>query len=83
MTKREKKISYAVADLKVLQEAYPELVTEETIIRRVVDKKRLYKVIKLNNELGRPTPGIKVIGEAEAATDGNGMLAVAEAIHDA
>jgi hypothetical protein len=64
---REKKIRFAVADLSVLQEAYPELVTEETVVHKVVDKKRLYKVIKLNAELGRSTPGITMIESAEVA----------------
>lgn len=64
---RDKKIRFALADLEVLQAAYPELVTEETVVHKVVDKKRLYKVIKLNNELGRPTPGITIIDSAEVA----------------
>lgn len=55
-----KRIPYKIIDLEALQKAYPEIVSEETIVRRVVDKEKLYKIVKLSAELGRVVDGVEI-----------------------
>lgn len=55
-----KRIPYRITDLEALQKAYPEIVREETIVRKVVDKEKLYKIVKLSAELVRAVEGVEI-----------------------
>jgi hypothetical protein len=55
---KERKISYKITDMDALQAAFPQMISERTVVQKVVNKKLLYKVLKLNKELGINTPGV-------------------------
>lgn len=53
-----KLVPYQIVDAAALKEAYPEVYTPEVITRDVPNRELIYKVVKMNFELGRPTPGV-------------------------
>lgn len=65
-----KNIKYKVTDLDALKAAYPELIKSETVVREVVDHKKLYALVKANNGIGRPVEGVTILtGEASAPVE--------------
>lgn len=71
-----KRIAFRITDIDALQAAYPEVVTEETVPATTVkipNKELIYKIVKLNSGLNRPTPGVKIVDEekeTEASSEG-------------
>lgn len=55
-----KRIPYKITDIAALQAAYPEVVTDRHVVEKVVDKEKLYQVIKLNHSLERKIDGVEI-----------------------
>lgn len=60
-----KRIPHKLLNVDELQKAYPEIVTERTVVVKDVDKEALYQIVKVNHRIGRGIPGVR-IGEEQA-----------------
>lgn len=64
-----KKVLFDVTDEAELKAAYPELFKEEVVIKNYRDKEMTYKIVKMNKDLGRPTPGVTMRTDASLANN--------------
>lgn len=74
-----KRIPYRITDPAALESAYPELFYEETIVKKKIHTDKLYKIVKLHNELGRAIDGVH-IGVNEDYKETRGILAEADTV---
>lgn len=67
------RIPYKITDEAVLREAYPELFREETVTvtNTIIDREKLYALVKFSDKLGRDVPGVAIRpAKPAAAADG-------------
>ncbi len=55
-----KQLSVKVTDIEALKTAYPELVTEKTIVQQVINKAALYQIAKALHPIKKTIPGVSI-----------------------
>lgn len=55
-----KRIPYKITDINALEQAFPELIAPEVIVKKNIDKHRLYKLVKTMHSIGRSIPGVEI-----------------------
>lgn len=68
--KKIKKLTIEITDEALLAQHYPDLVTEETIVRKVVDKPRLRKLCNAMVAAGGAVPGVRAYYASDEVSGG-------------